>query len=65
MLGKKVVGTFIVSAVYQICSVDEIKEVDVDAVCSVHGRDQRCMLKLVGKPEDKIRLGRLTALDVD
>lgn len=47
------------------CSVDEIADVVVGSVCSLHGRDQRCMQKLVGKPEDRIRLGRLTMLDVD
>jgi hypothetical protein len=46
------------------CLVDKIKEVYVDAVCSVRGSNQRCMQKLVGNPEDKMFLGRLTMLDV-
>jgi hypothetical protein len=64
--GKKYYGNihgFLLCTRY--CSVDEIKEVCVDAVCNVRGRDQRCMQKLVGNPEDKICLGRLTMLDVD
>jgi hypothetical protein len=37
----------------------------VDAVYNVCGRDQRYVQILVGNPEDKICLGRLTMLDVD
>lgn len=47
------------------CSVDEIKEVGVDAVFSLHGRDQICMQKMVASHEGKICLGRLTMLDID
>jgi hypothetical protein len=60
---KRNVRSFLLCTRY--CSVDEIKDVCVDAVCSVRGRDQRCMQKLVGNPEDKMCLGRLTILDVD
>ena len=64
--GKNVMGTFKVFFVCtRYCSVDEIKEVGVDAVFSLHGRDQICIQKMVGSPEDKICLGRLTMLDTD